>query len=273
VRKLLYIGILLGLLTNLGIIVQAKPLVVATNAIFGEFAEIIGEDLIEVFTITPMGFCPAHYDLRPSDIAAVTDAVLVIYQGFEPWMETLLASVGNSQHPVQTIQLTGEWNRPSYASEKCEAIAEALSETLPESTATFEKNVAAYRDKLTALAEVLQEKAGRLGVGNVSVISMQWQSFFVSWLGFEVVATYGMPENLSLKDLVELKKIGEENEVVLVIDNLQSGVDFGEKLAGEIGAIQVVLTNFPGTSPEIDSYLAMLKTNAETLFAAIEPLP
>ena len=272
-RKLLYIGILLVLLTNLGIIVQAKPLVVATNAIFGEFAAIIGEDLIEVFTITPMGFCPAHYDLRPSDIAAVTDAALVIYQGFEPWMETLLASVESSQHPVQTIQLTGEWNRPSYAIEKCEAIAEALSETLPESTATFEKNVATYRDKLTALAEVLQEKAGRLGVGNVSVISMQWQFFFVSWLGFDVVATYGMPENLSLKDLIELRKIGEENEVVLVIDNLQSGADFGGKLAEEIGAVHVVLSNFPGAMPGTATVLDLFERNAEALFSAIEPLP
>lgn len=272
-RKLLYIGILLVLLTNLGIIVQAKPLVVATNVIFGEFAEIIGEDLIEVFTITPMGFCPAHYDLRPSDIAAVAGAALVIYQGFEPWMETLLDSFEGGQQQTRTLQLPGEWNHPPDIVEKYNLIAAALTEILPMEQVTFEENAAEYEGKLTALAETLKEKAENLNVGSIPALSILWQAEFVSWLGFEVVATYGKPEELSLRDLVKLARIGKEQHVLLIIDNEQSGADFGEKLAGEIGAIQVVLTNFPGTSPEIDSYLAMLETNAEALFATIESLP
>lgn len=271
-KKLLYFGVCLLIVVSLGATLLAQPTVVATHAVFGEFAEAVGGDLIEVVTIIPSGFCPAHYDLRPSDVAAVSTAVLVIYSGFEPWMDTLIEAVGRTDQPAQTVQLKGPWNRPNNAAEKVDAIAAALSEILPESTATFEENAAAYKEILTSLADSLQEEADRLDVGSVPVISMAWQAPFVSWLGFNIVATYGMPENLSLKDLVELAQVGKENQAVLVIDNLQSGVNFGAKLAHEIGAIHVVLTNFPGAMPATGTVPAMFEANAEALFLALEPL-
>ncbi|MCK4246253.1 zinc ABC transporter substrate-binding protein, partial [Candidatus Bipolaricaulota bacterium] len=62
-KKLLIVGISLLVIASLGITVLAKPTIVATHAVFGEFAEIVGGDLVEVVTIIPSGFCPAHYDL------------------------------------------------------------------------------------------------------------------------------------------------------------------------------------------------------------------
>ena len=66
--------------------------VVSTHTVLGEFAQIVGGEGIEVETIIPAGFCPAQYDLSPRDLTAVLDASLILYTGFEPWIETLSAS-------------------------------------------------------------------------------------------------------------------------------------------------------------------------------------
>ena len=263
-------GITLLLGASFSTAVLAKPTVVATHAVLGEFAEIVGGDLIEMVTIIPSGFCPAHYDLRPSDVAAVSRAAMVLYSGIEPWMDSLLDAVGGT---ASVVLLTGSWSTPDAAAGKVDAIVAALSELLPDDAEAFATNAAAYKEDLASLATSLKAKAATLHVEDVPVISMAWQETFVSWLGFNIVATYGMPENLSLADLVELGQVGKENEAVLVIDNLQSGVGFGAKLAREVGAIHVVLSNFPGAMPRTATVLDLFAQNAEALFSAIEPLP
>ena len=80
------------------------------------------------------------------------------------------------------------------------------------------------------------------------------------------------PDLFSLQDLVRLAAAGREAGAQLVIDNLQSGVDFGAKLAREIGAVHVVLSNFPGAMPRTATLIDLLTRNAESLFSAIEPL-
>lgn len=269
-KRLSIIGVLLLVVVTVGFGLSARPTVVVTHAVLGEFTAAVGGDLIEVVTIIPSGFCPAHYDLRPSDIAAVSNASLVIFSGFEPWMNTLIESVGDASHPAQTVQLPGPWNRPDDAAAKVDAIAAALSDLLPEEGPTFAENATAYEESLASLTAALKEEADRLDVGSIPVISMAWQAAFVSWLGFDVVATYGVPENLSLRDLVELAQVGKEKGALLVIDNLQSGVNFGAKLAREIGAIHVVLTNFPGAMPATATVPEMFEANAESLFSALE---
>jgi len=70
------------------------------------------------------------------------------------------------------------------------------------------------------------------------------QQGFLKWAGFDVVATYGRPEELSPKKMQELINKGKEAGIKLVVDNLQSGPDAGAGIAEEIGAAQVI-SNFP----------------------------
>jgi hypothetical protein len=58
---------------------------------------------------------------------------------------------------------------------------------------------------------------------------MQWQKGFVEFLGFKVLVTYPPPEMVSAKKYEEILKNGTGAK--LVIDNLQSGTEFGEKIA------------------------------------------
>jgi len=181
-----------------------------------------------------------------------------------------LEAVGGT---ASVVLLTGEWNTPDAAAEKVDAIVAALSGLLPGDAEIFAANAAAYKTELASLGISLKAKAATLNAAAVPVISMAWQEMFVAWLGFDVVATYGIPGNLSLRDLVDLAAVGVTDGVAAVIDNLQSGVNFGAKLAREVDAIHVVLSNFPGAMPRTATVLDLFAQNAEALFSAVAPLP
>ena len=243
--------------------------VVATSAVLADLAEKVGGELVGVTTIIPAGFCPAHYDLRPSDLLAVARARLVLYHGIEPWLETLL---GNVNPEAKVIKLPGPWNTPQAMSEKAQAIATVLGELLPERAAAFAARAEGFAAELQALEEELLARAKELSLGETPAIVMQWQIEFASWLGLNVIATFLPEERLSLQDLAALVQAGKEAHVALVIDNLQSGVSFGGRLAQKLGAVHVVLTSFPGALPGAVDLPSMLRINAEAVFSAVKAL-
>jgi ABC-type Zn uptake system ZnuABC Zn-binding protein ZnuA len=153
--------------------------------------------------------------------------------------------------------------------EKVGIINGALGEIAPDDAEYFSANAEALQEAINGLAQELLSEAEELNVSEAKAIVMQWQQGFVEWLGFEVVATYPPPEMLSLKEVDQLIQTGREQGVALVVDNLQSGIDFGARLAFEVGAVHVVLTNFPGALPQTTTYLEMLRYNAERLFEAL----
>lgn len=263
------VAVLFGVVLLLGLTVIGAETVVSTHAVLGEFVGIVGGEAIDVVTIIPSGFCPSHYDLVPSDLVAVLNASLIVYSGFEPWIETLADAAGTE---AVVVQLPGAWNTPDAAIGKVEAIRDLLAGRLPSEADGFASRAAAYVEELRALGNALRARTDAACVGDIAVVCMEWQADFVSWLGFDVAVTYGVPEGLSLQDLVDLTAAGRDAGAQLVIDNLQSGVDFGAKLARELGAVHVVLSNFPGAMPYTATVVDLLTRNTEALLSAIEPV-
>ncbi|MCD5407721.1 metal ABC transporter substrate-binding protein [Candidatus Bipolaricaulota bacterium] len=264
-RKLAVVVLALGL--SLATFAQSPVQVVATSAVLADLAEKVGGERVSVYTIIPPGFCPAHFDLRPRDLLAAAQARLVLYHGMERWLETLLANV-NPQAKV--VKLPGPWNTPPAMIDRAQAIATALGEVLPEEAEGFATRAEEFASQVQALGEELLARAEELSLPQVPAIVMQWQAGFARWLGLNVVATYPPEERLSLRDLVELAAQGREAQALLVIDNLQSGVSFGARLARELSAVHVVLTNFPGALPRTADLPSMLRVNAEAIFSAVE---
>ncbi|MEA1965602.1 MAG: metal ABC transporter substrate-binding protein, partial [Candidatus Aerophobetes bacterium] len=244
-----------------------KITVVCTTSLLGEFVEKIGKDRLEVTAIVPQGICPAHYDIKPGDVQAVIRASLVFSHGMESWLENLIKVSRNET--LKKIKIKGEWDSPALVVKQLELITEALCEVSPSDADYFEENRALLVNSINEAARRIKNQAEELNLGQVKVLCIKWQEDFVRWLGLDVVATYPPPERISLKQVLELTKKGEEKEVSLIIDNLQSGTDFGAKLASQIGATQVVLTNFPGV-PEAKDYVEMIEYNSRQIFSGIK---
>jgi zinc transport system substrate-binding protein len=95
------------------------------------------------------------------------------------------------------------------------------------------------------------------------------QTGFVTWAGFDVVATYGRPETLTGAKVAEIVTQAKAAGVALVIDNLQSGPEAGKSMAQDIGAVQVTISNFPGGLENTETWEKAIDKNIELLLAAL----
>lgn len=244
------------------------PGIICTTSILAHLTEQIGQNLVSVTTIAPVGMCPAHFDIKPSQIQAVREAKLLISHDFEPWIENLLTSADHTD--IERLIFSGPWNTPAGAIDKIHQITDTLSIQFPENKQQFDIHSQQLVKEINRNGDQLKIRAEKSGISQLKVIASFHQASFVEWLGLKVIATYPSPEMISTKQYLELLLMGKNEEVDLIVDNLQSGTDFGAKLATDLGATQVVLTNFPGLIPQTDSLASMMSYNAEQLFKVIE---
>lgn len=237
--------------------------VVASTTLIGSVVAAVGGDRFAVTTIMPAGICPGHFDLQPSHVVAASQARLIINHGWETWLPRLRAATENPSLRVVTVKTAGNWMLPAVHKEAVLEICDLLSRTEPASAGTFRLRAGRYRsqiDSASALAQTLL--ADRL---KPAALASEHQAGFLVWLGFDTVASYGRPEDITARELVRLARLGLGSDVGIVVDNLQSGPDAGLDLARSIGARHVNLSNFPLECSYIDALLANAKALAAVL--------
>lgn len=240
-----------------------KPIVVATTSVLGSIVHDLAEDRVVVIVIASPNICPAHYDIKPSDVAAVSMAKLVFYHGIEPWLSRLIEASGSK---AVLVKVSGPWNTPDNLKSYYERVAKALSEHLGMNVS---ERLSTCLKRIDEVASKMKEVATKYKFDRVKVVCMKWQVSLIKWLGFQVIAIYDPPERLSSKDIVELETKAKEEGAMLIIDNLQSGVVFGKSLAEKVGAVHIALTNFPGTAMELNNVTAVFLYNVERLRIAV----
>ena len=243
--------------------------IICTNSILADFTSNILTENVTIEYIMPAGVCPSHFDTCPSDVSLIASADIIISLGWEPWLESLLTSSGNTDaQQIKCAQL-GEWNIPTGAKKYIEKIRGGLSLLLPEYNDTIQTNAQTYLSEIDDTVEYLQGIVASNGSLGKKVISMQWQQEFIEWLGLNVTYSYAPPESLSVQDELDVINAAFSGEICAVIDNLQSGTDFGARVASESGVSHIIFTNFPGAVPGADNYLDMITYNTEQLMKGI----
>mgnify|MGYP001049404398 CR=1 FL=1 len=198
----------------------AKDKVVVTTSLIGNIVEEIGGDNFDVIVMVPPGGCPGHFDIKPEDIEAVASGSLFLKHGWETWAENLIESANNPNLKVETIAIKGNWMVPSFQIEAVDKIAAVLSGIDEANSDVYEERAAAYKEKVGNIAAGAKKKCEEAGFSKINVICAQMQEGFVKWLGFNVVATYGRPDELTPEVIKELVDTCNEHDVKLVIDNL-----------------------------------------------------
>ncbi len=246
--------------------------VVCTNSALADFAvNVIGdghEETVTVEFIMPAGVCPSHFDTSPSDVVTIAEADVIISLGWEPWLSDLIEASGNDDaYEIKCMGL-GEWNIPSGAEAHIDVIADGLSTYMPDWADDNEANAAAYSAEIYDAYENARLTIEAQGFNGTKVVAIEWYTVFLEGLGFDVVLGYGAPEGLSTADMLNVSATLEDPEIAMVIDNLQSGVDFGSNVASESGKVHVVLSNFPGAIPGMYTYLENFEYNVDELLNA-----
>ena len=263
--NLLMVGLSTTLITAEG--AAEKPIIVCTTNVLGSLVEDFVGDEAEIVVLVRPGLCPADYDIKPSDVYAVSKAKLLFYQAIrgEFWLQGLIEAAGNEN--LTLVKVPGVYNTPEGAKRFINLVGGNLSKAFP--SINLNAKIAAMLADVDAVASEIAGEAQTLEVGTVNVICMKWQETFVESVGFDVVATYNPPETLSAADITALVETAQREEVALIIDNLQISVEFGAGIASQVGAVHVVLTNFPGAVPETGDLTQMFLYNAEQLFEGL----
>jgi len=225
---------------------------------------------VTVEYIMPPGICPAFYDTTPSDVNKIVTADIIISFGsptMEPWLGDLLEY--NPSGDLIECKNLGEWNYPSGAKKYIEYLETELIALYPEINNTIQLNADEYINKIDAKFLELQNKIKNSSYNGKEVICMAWLKDFIEFLGLEVTYSYGPPQGLSLQDELDIINAASSNDVYAVIDNLQSGTDFGARVASESGASHVIFTNFPDAIPGTKTYLDMISYNTDQLIKGI----
>ncbi len=243
---------------------SSELVIVTTTTVLESIVKDLLGDSATVIVIASPTLCPAHYDIKPSDVYAFQVADLILAHGFEPWVKELKEASGTT---VPIVYVSGPWNTPDALIQRYITVSSGLEQYLGlDMDERLERAINAINETRDWLLNIAEE----YGFDGVPVVSMQWQKNFVEFLGFKIVATYGPPEMVSASDYVNVIENATKNNAVIVIDNLQSGTSLGEKIAKDIGGVEVALTNFPGTAPDLNNMTSVMKYNAKALAQALE---
>ena len=272
----LLVAALLGILVTVLILAQhAQPLVdiMTGSSLIANIIQDVADGKLETRTLIPPGVCPGHHDVKSSDIEALANSKALFIHDYQQNYQNIAGAIEAAENPdliITVLNVTGNWMVPAVQAEAVDKIAQALGEIDPE-------NAAYYQDKAAERAQAILDKGGDVkdrlqdaGVEGVKVICAAMQQGFVEWAGFDVVATYGRPEDLTPAEMKDLIDTAKEAEVALVIDNLQSGTTtLGAAMEQDIEAIPVTISNFPGGLENTETWEKAIDKNVDLLLGAL----
>ena len=242
--------------------------VVTTTSLLGSIVERIGVKHVSVTIIVPPASCPGHFDAKPGDIQALAEAALFLKHEWEGFTDGLVEAAANPDLEVVTVEIEGNWMAPPVQAQAVDQVVYVLSQADPTNQSSYESNAEAYK---AVIKQTEQQMKGRLtaaGVSQAPVLCAEMLVDFIKWAGFNVVATYGRLEELTVEQIGDLVDLGRETEALLVIDNLQSGPETGVGIAQEIGVPHVTLSNFPGGFEDTETWEKAVENNVDLLLEA-----
>jgi len=272
----LLIAALVGVLVTVLVLAQhAQPSadIMAGSSFITNIIQDVADGKLEPRTFIPPGVCPGHYDIKPSDIEALTYSKAFFIHNYQQNYENVTGLIEAAENPdliITVINITGNWMTPPVQAEAVDKIAQALGEIDQENAAYYQEKAAERAQAILDYGDGVKNTLQEAGVDGVKVICADMQAGFVVWAGFDVVATYGRPEDLSPADVDQLITEAKDAGVALVIDNLQSSAaTLGAAMEQDIEAIPVTISNFPGGLENTETWEKAIDKNVDLLLEAL----
>ncbi len=255
------------------LVIRAQPSadIVAGSAFITNIVNDVADGRLEPHTLIRPGDCPGHHDIKPGDIRALNNSkalIIHIYQQGYDYIPDLIEAADNPSLTIVVIDIMGNWMAPPVQAEAVNRITQALADIDPENAVYYEERAADRVRSIMDKGEDVRARLADMGVDGVKVVCGEMQAGFLTWAGFDIVATYGRPEDFNPGEKAALVDKAREANVALVIDNLQSGED--PTLTEDIAALHVTLSNFPGGFKNTETWEKALDKNLDLLEEAMQ---
>lgn len=284
-----------------------KLQVVATTTILGDVVRQVGGEAIELKVLLPSGSDPHTFEPAPKDIAAISNADLVVINGagLEESLERLIesASEGAGEPKVVTasdgIELrTLEDSHPEEDQEEEEDhsafdphvwfdplnvlvwvdnIEQALSEADPANLAAYQAAAEAYRAELLELNEWIQTQVAQIPPENRKLVTdHQNFGYFADRYGFvqvgAVVPGFSTASAPSAQELAALQENIRSLGARAIFVGTTVNPAISEQVARDTGVQLIPLYTDSLTEPggEAGSYLELMRFDVEAIVAALK---
>jgi len=263
--------------------------VVATTSLIGDVARQIGGSRVTVRVLLPLGADPHAFEPRPQDVAALTDAAVVLVNGFEleATLQPLLTNaknivtVSDSITPLPFGGAEGGvdphvWQDPNNVMVWARNIADAFSKADPAHADEYKSNAEAYIQQLTALDTWVKEQVAQIPEANRKLVTDHSDfGYFAAHYGFEqvgeVIPSVSTGSAPSAQELAALENAIRTSGVKAVFVGSTVSPDMSRRVADDTGVKLVSLftdsLSQPGGGAE--TYLELIRYNVNAIVAAL----
>ncbi|MFH1283451.1 MAG: zinc ABC transporter substrate-binding protein [bacterium] len=247
---------------------QEKGAVVVTTSMLEVIVRNIVKDNIDVVSLCPGSLCPGHSDISAERMVRLHKANLVIKHGWEKYLDNVLDKLEDAPIEVRSVDFLENGMIPDAHVKLVNKVFSILSKQWPYYEKTFytnkEKYIAEIRKKADLLRPDIEKLKGLKVVCSEKLVSL------LKNLGMDIVDHYGRPESFTVRKIRDLMLKIRKEDVVLIVNNMQSGSDAGELFERENPKIkQINITNFPIKNTS-DAYLSAFEDNIRLLNEALE---
>ncbi|ASW44020.1 metal ABC transporter solute-binding protein, Zn/Mn family [Clostridium isatidis] len=268
-----------------------------------DFAESIGGDKVEVFSIIPDGTDAHSFDPKPTDLKNLTNSNIFIYNGLgmEEWINSILTTLEGTEvkiveasSGIKALTAVKEedledheeeehdeeehshgdydphvWLSLTDAVKEVENIKNALIEIDAENKEYYEANYDKLISKMNALKDTYIEKFKN--IENKDLVTGHAAFAYIArdfgLIQNSIADVYGEGE-LTPKDLEKLIDYCKENKVKVIFSETTASAEASETLANAVGAAIEKIYSLETKEDDLD-YLQAMEYNLETIYTSL----
>lgn len=289
------------LLKNLSVVVlglaalqaEAKFKVVTTFTIIQDIAQNVAGDAATVESITKPGAEIHEYEPTPKDIVKAQSADLILWNGLnlERWFERFFQNIKDKPAVVVTEGITPlsiyegpykdapnphAWMSPSNALIYVENIKNALVKYDPQNADTYQKNAAAYAEKIKQLDKPLREKLAQIPADQRWLVTSEGAFSYLA-KDYDLKEGYLWPINAEqqgtpqqVRKLIDLVK---KNQIPVVFSESTVSAKPAQQVAKESGAKYggvLYVDSLSTADGPVPTYIDLLNVTVSTIVKGFE---
>ena len=272
---------------------EAKFKVVTTFTVIQDIAQNVAGDAATVESITKPGAEIHDYEPTPKDIVKAQSADLILWNGLnlERWFERFFQNIKDKPAVVVTEGITPlsiyegpykdapnphAWMSPSNALIYVENIKNALVKYDPQNADTYQKNAAAYAEKIKQLDKPLREKLSQIPADQRWLVTSEGAFSYLA-KDYDLKEGYLWPINAEqqgtpqqVRKLIDLVK---KNHIPVVFSESTVSAKPAQQVAKESGAKYggvLYVDSLSAADGPVPTYVDLLNVTVSTIVKGFE---
>lgn len=272
---------------------EAKFKVVTTFTVIQDIAQNVAGDAATVESITKPGAEIHEYEPTPKDIVKAQSADLILWNGLnlERWFERFFQNIKDKPAVVVTEGVTPlsiyegpykdapnphAWMSPSNALIYVENIKNALVKYDPQNADTYQKNAAAYAEKIKQLDKPLREKLSKIPADQRWLVTSEGAFSYLA-KDYDLKEGYLWPINAEqqgtpqqVRKLIDLVK---KNHIPVVFSESTVSAKPAQQVAKESGAKYggvLYVDSLSAADGPVPTYIDLLNVTVSTIVKGFE---